>query len=371
MSNCLTCLTGKRLSDVERAAWHPDVNVRFQPKAWYDEEQCELYALNEMKEITKKARAAKEESVAIFDNLSGQTTARHLRNLVRNWCKRHLLPGQMTDAMQLIDDGVGFSLKHEIGAMIDEWLMEEGHLEKWTAEGKGFPMWEKRVLITQLAAKAWEKVCGRFDFDKAATRLGMRMTVDGSDDQFIKVKGIDDYTFTDADGGDAGALSDEEGVDPEEEEEEEADVVMADSSDEEAEEGDDEYEDGDSSEDDEEDDTAQTVRSVIGDAVAPKGYYIIGELPPLDSEHDLQELIGRPVLVGWETAKAMGWFMSTIQSRKLSSSDLKKTPTANFVVKYASAKTNKKLNGAVACELTARTHGVSEWWVLLQKGATE
>ena len=63
----------------------------------------------------------------------------------------------------------------------------------------------------------------------------------------------------------------------------------------------------------------------------------------------------------------MGWFVGTIQSRKLSPTDLKKTQTANFVVEYHGKMTNKNLVGKVACELSARTWGPEEWWVLVQK----
>ena len=99
----------------EKAAWHKDVRVRFQPKAWFDDDLCDAYALEEVKEITAEARKAGRESVAIFDNLSGQTTEQHLRNLAKNKCKRHLLPGGMTDELQLVDDGVGYALKNETG----------------------------------------------------------------------------------------------------------------------------------------------------------------------------------------------------------------------------------------------------------------
>ena len=63
------------------------------------------------------------------------------------------------------------------------------------------------MLITQLAAKAWENVCARFDFEAAATRLGMRMIVDNTVDQFINIQGVRDYTFCDGDGGAAGEES--------------------------------------------------------------------------------------------------------------------------------------------------------------------
>ena len=45
-----------------------------------------------MYEATAEARAAGEQSVAFYDNLSGQTTEEHRRNLKRARCDRHLLP---------------------------------------------------------------------------------------------------------------------------------------------------------------------------------------------------------------------------------------------------------------------------------------
>ena len=121
-------------------------------------------------------------------------------------------------------------------------------------------------------------------------------------------------------------------------------------------------------EDEEEDDTAELVSSVIGNAHAPEGYHILHELPSIETEDELNELIGKPILCGFEMNNVMGWFMGTVHSRNLSASDLKQTPTANFVINYKTATTkNKNLNGKVATELTARTHGPGVWWVLLGK----
>ena len=39
--------------------------------------------------------------------------------------------------------------------------------------------------------------------------IGMRMTVDGSDDELIKIQGVDQYSFCDADGGSSDCESDE------------------------------------------------------------------------------------------------------------------------------------------------------------------
>ena len=42
--------------------------------------------------------------------------------------------------------------------------------------------------------------------------------------------------------------------------------------------------------------------------------------------------------------------------------------TANFKVFYDKKITQvKKLNGIVACELSAATYGSDQWWVLLEK----
>ena len=64
---------------------------------------------------------------------------------------------------------------------------------------------------------------------------------------------------------------------------------------------------------------------------------------------------------------AQGWFQGTVQSRTLSARDLKATPSANYVVKYKAADTEKRINGSVACELSERLYGASAWWVVLEQ----
>ena len=146
-------------------------------------------------------------------------------------------------------------------------------------------------------------------------------------------------------------------------------VVPADSSEDEGgdEDDEDEWED-DGEEEEKEDDAAELVSSVIGNAKAPGGYTIIEELPPMETEDELNELIGKTILYGFETKKVTGWHMGTVHSRKPTAKDLEMNESANFVVKYKKSVTKlKDLNGNVACELTARTHGASVWWVLLHK----
>ena len=51
----------------------------------------------------------------------------------------------------------------------------------------------------------------------------------------------------------------------------------------------------------------------------------------------------------------------------MTQTDLKKTPTANFVVKYSPKDTDKKLNGFEACELSRAEYGPEKLWVLLER----
>ena len=127
-----------------------------------------------------------------------------------------------------------------------------------------------------------------------------------------------------------------------------------------------EYEGGEDTSD-EEDDTAGSVANNIGSAEAPAGWTITKEPPALGTELELQELIGKHILYGWDSKTATGWFIGTVHSRNVPARDLKATPSANFVVEYTSKLTGKVLKGKASCELSARTHGTEEWWVLVEK----
>ena len=64
------------------------------------------------------------------------------------------------------------------------------------------------LLARQQAA--WDKLCDTYDFEASALRLGLLMTIDGSNDDKIKPQGVDEYSFTDVDGGSEGAESEPE-----------------------------------------------------------------------------------------------------------------------------------------------------------------
>jgi hypothetical protein len=116
---------------------------------------CNVCPGLEMVAATAAARAKGQESVAFYDNLHGQTTDVH-KDILRfkAKCARHLLPTGVTAEIQLINDGIGYAVKREMGYGLDQALMEEEFLNKWTGAGAKFTQWEKRVTITHLAAEA-------------------------------------------------------------------------------------------------------------------------------------------------------------------------------------------------------------------------
>jgi hypothetical protein len=265
-------------------------------------------------------------------------------------------------------------VKHEMGHVLDTWLEEEDNMNKWIGEGENaMKMWEKRVLITHLLAEAWEKVCSTFDFEKAATRIGMRMTVDGSGDSEISIQGVENYSFCDADGGEDGI---DRGADPEEEallatevekggDDGDSGNDYADSDNDNAQSDDDEGEEGYESEDD----TAERLADKVGALEdPPTGYEFVDEVPALETEADFKKLIGQHIMHAWATEHIFGWYMGTVTHFGCSTRDQRETLSANMVVQYKKSVTkNNKLDGRVASTLTADRYGKGDWWVLLKQ----
>ena len=96
---------------------------------------------------------------------------------------------------------------------------------------------------------------------------------------------------------------------------------------------DDEFSGGDDSE--KEDDTAELVSSLIVSAVAPEGYKVIEELPPLDLECVRSQRADRQANPVWVRAEERDGLVHghAVAPRSLSRADMKKTLSANFVVK--------------------------------------
>ena len=105
----------------------------------------------------------------------------------------------------------------------------------------------------------------------------------------------------------------------------------------------------------------------LSQAVAPPGYTMVDVCPPLETSYQQQSLISKVILYGWEDSARTGWFVGRVARNRVTARDKREVPTASHVVRYTARQTNGKIDGLVACELSARTYGANQWWVLLQK----
>ena len=321
---------GQRISKEEKDGYNKHVYVRFDAKAWYNESKCLEWAQERMKDATVDAQRCGRESVLITDNLYGQTTDEFRRAI---WdsakSKVHLLPGGLTDLLQLIDAGFGYLIKFYMGEFHSAWMLEldGANLDQWTF---GMEMWEKRVHITNMLHLAYAKACSTYDFEKVAGKLGMLITIDGSGDELINLQGLGSVTFDDADGGPPGAGSDTESSDSDDEEVEDVDdVELLESSDEEI------------------DDTAAADANAaarIGTAVPFAGFEI--SETPLAHKNDV---IGQKVMFKFDgtplDALDFGWHVGTVQ-KAMTASEVAKNPGCSFWVKFS----NKETGGVLpAC----------------------
>jgi hypothetical protein len=136
---------GLRISDSERAAWHKDIDVSFNEKAWATDAWCLEHIPKQLAPCIKGNRGA--QALLLCDNLSGQCN-KDFRTLLRtkyNVLVWNLPPGT-TDITQPVDSGYGRAVKRLIGVELSNWLMNESNMMKW--ESGKISASDRRVLLT-------------------------------------------------------------------------------------------------------------------------------------------------------------------------------------------------------------------------------
>ena len=274
-------------------------------------------------------------------------------------------------------------VKFYIGEYHSDWLSESPdgdtfpNLQKWTTK---MAAWEKRVHVTHLVEKAYDRACKEYDFERNATKLGMLLTADGSGDDQLKIQGLADYTF------DASHASSSTG---EEEEEEESDVEKEEADAEERGGGEaaDDEKSAEETDDDEEDDTAaedEAAAAAVTVAMAPEGFKIATAAPPMETREEEQGLIGKIVLFKWDGAPLeageFGWYRGTV-AKRATEPQIKATAGVNFQVRFVNSETGgtlpfriipksftgKKKFAFVPVGLTKDVWGANGKWVVLEK----
>ena len=143
-------VTGKRISEDEKAAYHKGVEVYWQKCAWADRE----VSVQLVEKTLGPAVMEKDEFELFCDNLDGQTCDA-LRDKFRQLGgdTRHL--GKLMLGNQLM---VGF----EGEAEQQEWLEYDENIEKWIGNDQ-----DRRILITHWVGDAFEKLQGsKYDYSR-------------------------------------------------------------------------------------------------------------------------------------------------------------------------------------------------------------
>ena len=114
--------TGKRISPVEKAAYHKNVDVFFQENAWADQKFCMEWAQRSYRKNLMRGRShlPQERSILLMDNLHAQTTDA-FKEFLSEHCNTlaWYFPANNTDEVQPVDAGVGRMLKVEVGRQLD------------------------------------------------------------------------------------------------------------------------------------------------------------------------------------------------------------------------------------------------------------
>lgn len=185
---------GLRISQEEKDAWHPDVQVFFQTNAWMDSKVNMEWAERVLFKFVREENLKK--FVLLCDNLEAHQKDDFKKSVSNKsglvWFG---LPNG-TDLWQPVDAGFAQILKQLIGTEQRDWLDCDENADRWFCHENPFSAKERRVLITWWVGKAWEKL-NSDKYDKLRMscwqKTGCLITANGDDDALIKPEGLPDY----------------------------------------------------------------------------------------------------------------------------------------------------------------------------------
>ena len=185
---------GKQISAVERNAWDNRVNVMFQPKAWADRDFSNKWASEHFGKWLQEEHG-EEETLLFCDGLDSQKTPEFLDRLRTNNCFRLISPPECTPYVQAVDGGLVANTKFLMSKQLEKWMEVDDNLDQW--ENGSISASDKRILITRFLGCAWEELFSSPHYHPRSyfERTGCLLTVDGSGDELVKIKGVNiNYT---------------------------------------------------------------------------------------------------------------------------------------------------------------------------------
>ena len=157
--------SGKRISADEIKAYHPNIDVYWQEKAWADTKFNVEWVRQTLKEGTKPLEG--KEFVLFCDNLTSQVSEEFLQ-VVREingivWFGVIGVP----DIWQPVDCDIGRMLKQTVSRIQDEWLEHDDNIDLWLGNcEEKLTAKKRRMLITLWVGEAYSKLIGD-DYSKS------------------------------------------------------------------------------------------------------------------------------------------------------------------------------------------------------------
>ena len=190
---------GKTVSAAERLQYDERVEVLWQKKAWMDRGCQHVYLVDELgpwlEEHFKDAESGEIlETLGLCDSLDAQKSYQFNEECRKFRHRPYHGPASETEHWQPIDaGGIGALVKSLLRIAQDEWLMKSKNWRRWS-QGT-LSAGERRILTTKWLADAWETVCKDYKhaLRKAWDKSGSGVTIDGSNDHLIVVKGRPDW----------------------------------------------------------------------------------------------------------------------------------------------------------------------------------
>ena len=183
--------TGKRVSDDEKKAYHENVDIYWQEKAWADTNVCVDWAKNTL----APAKHGNGDFILFCDNLEGQVALRFQEEVRKSGGIVWYGVKNATDIWQPVDAGMGRILKTLVAQEQQDWLEYNNNIDLWMGNTeKKLNVKERRILLTHWVGNAYEKFK-----DSNYTNLrcrcfqhaGCLITADGSENNFITPEWLD------------------------------------------------------------------------------------------------------------------------------------------------------------------------------------
>jgi hypothetical protein len=177
---------GSRLSAQEKALYKslPNVNIRWQPKAWCDERVAMEWLL-----YFRGATMAQGEILLGMDNHSAQTTAQCRAFMDLTGIEVALTPSNCTDCTSPVDCNVGQSVKLKIAKLYEaDFSHNPDRWELPKREG-GLTNSAKRMLVAQWVSTAWQDIStnNKGLIRSAFVKTGFLLAKDGSENHLVQL----------------------------------------------------------------------------------------------------------------------------------------------------------------------------------------